>query len=295
MMRMNKKKTKVFAGVLASVMIIGAGVGFCVEKIPAGYVGVQYSVNGGVEDDILTQGWHVVSPMKKVTKYSVATEQLYMSADEREGSKENDSFDVVCKDGKMNIDLEMSYSFNPEQVTKVFSKYRGMNGETVVNSIVRGKIKTKVSEVTSRYTVLDAYMERKAELNKDITTALREYLGEFGINVESANITRAAVDPSIESAITQRSKVAQELEVEKMNQEKARLKAETDLIAAQGANKVMLENAEAEAEAYRVKTSEITPELLNKWLLDKWDGKLPVVTSGSNMLIDFNALTKPSK
>lgn len=290
-MEQKNKKLPVLIALVAAVLIGIPALFICVERIPAGYVGVQYSVNGGVKEDVLTQGWHVVAPTIKVTQYSVATEQLYMSVDERGDSEPNQNFDVICKDGKMNIDFEMSYSFDPENVTKVFEKYRGMDGREVVDSIIRGKIKTKVSEVTSEYSVLEAYQEKKAELNTDITNTLREYLKEFGVNVESANITRASVDASIEAAITERSRVAQELEAEKMNQEKATLKAQTAMIEAEGKNKVMIENARAEAEAYKIKSEQITDELLEKWLIDKWDGKLPAVSGQNDLMLDVKSVT----
>lgn len=279
------KKLIVFAG-LAVLAFIGMIMGImCIERIPAGYVGVQYSVKGGVKDELLTQGWHIVSPTIKVTEYSIATEQLNMTAEDKE------DFDVICSDGKMNIDIEMSYSFDTNHVAAVYQKYRGLDGEEVINNIVRGKIKTKISEVTSNYSVLDAYMEKKAELNADITATLQEYLLDFGVTVESCNITRASVDDSIMTAITERSRVAQELEVEKMNQEKAKLQAETALITAQGQNDVMIANAKAEAEAYKIKTEEITPELLQKWLIEKWNGQLPVF-AGENgeMMLDVSDL-----
>lgn len=279
------KKLIVFAG-LAVLAFVGMIMGImCIERIPAGYVGVQYSVKGGVKDELLTQGWHIVSPTIKVTEYSIATEQLNMTAEDKE------DFDVICSDGKMNIDIEMSYSFDTNHVAAVYQKYRGLDGEEVINNIVRGKIKTKISEVTSNYSVLDAYMEKKAELNADITATLQEYLLDFGVTVESCNITRASVDDSIMTAITERSRVAQELEVEKMNQEKAKLQAETALITAQGQNDVMIANAKAEAEAYKIKTEEITPELLQKWLIEKWNGQLPVF-AGENgeMMLDVSDL-----
>ena len=104
------------------------------------------------------------------------------------------------------------------------------------------------------------------------------------------NITRATVDQSIQDAITERSRVAQELEVEKMNQEKAKLQAETSLIEAEGKNKVMIENAEAEAEAYRIKSEQIDDKLLQKWLIDKWDGTLPAVSGESGLMLDVNSV-----
>ena len=106
------KRGKIGAILAGLVIVVGAvSVAICTEKVPAGYVGVQYSMSGGISDEVLSQGWHIVSPTKKVSLYSVATEQLFMSADEKEGSKDDDSFDVVCKDGVLNVDFEMSYSF----------------------------------------------------------------------------------------------------------------------------------------------------------------------------------------
>lgn len=252
------RKMGIFGLLVSVVLIIAFVFSLFIERIPTGYVGVVYSINGGVQDEILTEGWEMVAPTKQITLYSIATEQLSMT-------KENeDSFDVICKDGKMNIDLEMSYSFASEDVTDVFRKYRGMSGDDVVHNVVRNKIKAKVSEVTSEYTVLDAYMEKKAELNADITAELREYLKEFGITVESANISNARVDAKIEAAITERSQVAQELEIEKQRQEKARLEAETKVIQAQGeADKKIIE-AKAEAEKNRLISESLTPLLVEK-------------------------------
>lgn len=284
------KKVKAFIGLLVIAVVAFFFVMSCVVRVPNGYVGVQYSVSGGVEDEVLTPRWYIIPPTKKVTLYSVATEQFNMSADPKEGGKEDESFDVVCKDGKMNVDVEMSYAFDADKVVDVFEKYRGLSGEEVMDTIIRGKIKTKINEVTSEYTVLDAYMEKKAELNSAITADMRDYLSEFGVCVESCNITRASVAPEIEAAITERSRVAQELEAEKMNQEKARLEAETALIKAQGQRDALLVTAQTEADVYRIKSEQISDKLLQKWLIDKWDGKLPYVSSSSDMMLGIGDL-----
>ena len=116
------KRGKIGAILAGLVIVVGAvSVAICTEKVPAGYVGVQYSMSGGISDEVLSQGWHIVSPTKKVSLYSVATEQLFMSADEKEGSKDDESFDVVCKDGVLNVDFEMSYSFDAVKVPNIFS------------------------------------------------------------------------------------------------------------------------------------------------------------------------------
>ena len=80
------KKGKLGAILLALVLIIGlVCCVVCLEKIPAGYVGVVYNMNGGVDGEVLEQGWHLVAPTKKVTKYSIGIEQSYLTADIRNG------------------------------------------------------------------------------------------------------------------------------------------------------------------------------------------------------------------
>ena len=59
------KKGFIGAIVLAVVLFGGVILGLmCTERIPAGYVGVVYNMNGGVDGEVLQQGWHLVSPTK---------------------------------------------------------------------------------------------------------------------------------------------------------------------------------------------------------------------------------------
>lgn len=274
-------KGKIGATLLGLVMMAGvAGTFICTEKVPAGYVGVQYSMNGGISDEVLSQGWHVVSPTKKVSLYSVATEQLYMSADEREGSKEDDSFNVVAKDGTLNVDFEMSYRFDADKVPDLFSRYRGMSGKDIVNNIIRGKIKTYTNEVTSQFTVLEAHMEKKGELNTKLTEHLKVKLAEYGVEVESATLSRTAVSKEVEEAIVKRTTTAQELEAEKQKQEKAKLEQETKRI-----------EAETKALENQKISDSITKEMLMKMWIEKWDGKLPMVNGeGSSVILPVEGL-----
>lgn len=249
---------------ISGLLLVGALVGgfICTEKIPTGYVGVQFSMNGGVSDEVLTEGWHLVSPAKKVTLYSIATESFVMTKDERSGSKDDESFTVTCKDGEINVDFEMQYTYDSDDVVKVFKKYRGIDGDTVVSSNLRTKIKTVVNEVLSEYTVLEAHLESKAEVNKALSEALREKLGEMGIYVESATLSATRVSSDIQEAIANRTKVAQELEAEKQKQEKAKLEAETKRIQAQAEADAKVIKAQAEADANKLLEQSITDGLI---------------------------------
>ena len=247
--------------VLIVVLILGV---MCIEKIPRGHVGSIYSIRGGTSDDVLAEGWHFVAPTKKVTEYSIATEQLLLTQDDRDGSKNDESFNATCKDGVLNVDLEMSYHFEADNIPTIAKKYRGLSGLDIVDSIIKSKVKTYVNEVTSEYTILEAYMDKKSELNQELTIHLKEALAPYGIVVESATIPRAEPDDAIKSAITERSKKAQEVEAAKQEQEKQKILAETKIIEAQGEADAAIARAEGEAEANRLISESLTPELLEQ-------------------------------
>ena len=170
----------------------------------------------------------------------------------------------------------MQYNFDANQVTNVFTKYRGVNGETVISTNLRSKIKTIANEVLSRYTVLEAHLEKKSEVNKALTEALREELGRLGIFVESATLPATRVSESIQNSINARTQKAQELEAEKLNQEKALLEQETARI-----------NAETEKIKNEEISKSLTKEMLMKMAIEKWDGKLSTV-NGSGVNPIFN-------
>lgn len=50
------KKGTVGAVFLGVILVLGVVFGFmCMEKVPAGYVGVVYNMAGGVDGEVLTQ------------------------------------------------------------------------------------------------------------------------------------------------------------------------------------------------------------------------------------------------
>lgn len=285
-------------GAVISTILVGAivvGTISCATKIPNGYVGVQYSLNQGVKGEILHQGLNFVNPMVKVTKYSISAEQLFLCKDEKAGSEDDDSFNVTCKDGTVNVDLEMSYRFNEDKIIDVFKKYKGMSGQDIVNNVIREKIKGYTKEVTSKYTVIEAKMEKVSELNLELTKHLTDKLAEYGIDVESASISDMRVNSEIEQAITERAKANQDLEAEKQKQQKAKVEAETKVIKAKADAEATKISAEAEANANRLKQQSINETIVKYETQKKWDGKLPVATGESIPMINIPQAEKTDK
>lgn len=255
-------------GILLAVMLIFSIIAavICLERIPTGYVGVVYSMNGGVQDELLTQGFHLVAPTKKVKEFTIGNEQLVLTKDERDGSKDDDSFMVSTADNaNISISFQMSYRFMQDQVIQTYMKFRGMNGEDIVNSRVRTVLKAKISEVTTVYTMMDIYSGDRGKINDEITQFLNEELGqEYGIEVIDASIIDVHPDAQLQQTIDDRVKAMQRKQQAEAEQETIKVQNETKILEAEAAARAKQIEADAEAKANQTISESLTEELLRK-------------------------------
>lgn len=262
---MKMRKGRIGAIVTAIIVIIGlfCVIG-CIEKVPVGYEAVVYNMSGGVSGETLTQGWHIVSPTKRVKHFTISNEQFVLTKDSREGSKEDDSFTVATADDAMlSVSFQMSYRFKSDTLVDTYKKFKGMDGEDIINNRVRTVLKAKISEVTTDYSMMDIYSGNRAEINQKITEYLNKTLGEpYGIEVIDSSIIDVHPDEKLKQAIDNRVTAMQQKQQAQAEQETAKVQAETNLIKAQNEADIKLLEAEAEAEANRLKAASITPELI---------------------------------
>ena len=91
---------------LAVVIIAGLiCVAKCSVRVPAGYIAVEYKMNGGISKNVLTQGWHLISPTVKTSLYSVGIEQSYLTSEDKGDSPKDESFKTPTADGKFKLTL----------------------------------------------------------------------------------------------------------------------------------------------------------------------------------------------
>lgn len=262
---MNKKAGCLGSFVAALVIIaVFFGVVFCIEKIPVGYEGVIYSMSGGVEDETLSQGWHIVAPTKKVKEFTVANEQLILTKDEREGSEGDDSFKVATlDDASISISFQMSYRYKSGEIVDTYKKFKGMDGEDIVENRVKAVLKSKISEITTDYSMMDIYSGNRSEINNKITEYLNnEFSTSYGIEVLDASIIDVHPDDKLQEAIDARVKAVQEKQQAVAEQEKVKVEAETAKIKAENEAAIKVLEAEAEAKANKLLSESITEELV---------------------------------
>lgn len=320
-MSSNEKKTGAPLGrvgliaIVVIVLFIGLILLLCTKRVPAGYVGVIYNISNGVTDEVVSQGWKVLPPTKKVTLYSIGIEQSYLTSEDKGDSPKDESFRTPTSDGKsVTVDLEFSYYFDTERVAETFVRFKGQDGKTVKDTFIKPKISAWTQEVTSTYQVADIFGDKRSEINQELDRYLKEKFYQYGIIIDTVNFTNISVDDETAKAIQKKVNAQQELElanieaktaevnankdkevatieaekekeIATINAEKASIQAQGEAdalkIKTQGEADAIKIEAAAEAAANKMISESLTPELIEKTKIEKWNGDVPSVQGTS--------------
>ena len=253
-----KKKIKIIiAGTTAFLAV--AGITLSVRTVPSGYTGVVVKF-GEVQENTLNAGAHFAIPF--ITSVIKINNQVVRTdVDGESASKDLQTIQTTAS---------INYRVLPDMSADTYKTI----GEDVENIILRPAVQECVKSVISQYTAEELITKRQ-EVSAKINAAVNESVSPYGLSVEKVNILNLNFSAEFNAAI----------EAKQTAQQQA-LKAEQDLERVKIEAQQKVEEAKAEAEAYKLKNQEITGENIKMAWIEKWDGKLPSVQSGDNMLIN---------
>lgn len=266
---MSKKVFAIATGIMVGMAAIAGSiyVGVSMTKVDQGEVGVVYTMKEGVQKETLNPGYHWVGPFAKVKDYPVAQQQLVLSnnaADFNEKKLEKDTHvDAPADGGMVKMNMTVNYNFIPEQVTSLYERFNGMDGEQIVESKVKNSILAYIKEVTPKFSVMDIYSTKRAEVGQEITKYLNSKLKEeYGINISSALIIDVQLDKELQAKVQAKEQAKQDAEKAELDKQTAIAQGEADKAKAEANKAVTITNAQAEAEANRIVSDSITDNLI---------------------------------
>lgn len=313
----------IIAGVSIGIVLIIAIilVAVCTEKIPAGYCGVVYNMRNGVAEETLSQGWHVVSPMKKITLYSIGIEQSYLTSKSEGDSPNDDSFEAPTSDGKgLTMDLTFTYRFDPDRVSNTFTRFKGRSGKEVLTTFIKPNIIAWTKEVTAQYPVTEIIGEQRAMINSVLADYIKNKFDPYGIIIETVSLIDINPDEETREQIQKKVNASQQLELAEIERNTAKIQAEKEKevalinaekekeaalitaeqekevasiqaeqaqIKAQGKAEAVKIEAEAQAEANKMIASSVTPEIIEMKKIEKWSGAVPMVSGENTPIISI--------
>ena len=141
-----------------------------------------------------------------------------------------------------------------DKLVDTYKKFRGMDGESIVNNRVKAVLKSKISEITTDYSMMNIYSGNRAEINGKLTDYLnKEFQKAYGIEVLDASIVDVHPDKQLQKTIDDRVKALQRKQQAEAEQETAKVEAETKLIKVEAETKLIKAQNEAEIKVIKAK------------------------------------------
>ena len=259
-----KKNVQFSIGGIVLIAIVALCVSmFAIERIDSGQTGIIVNLAGserGVDDAKVETGWVFYNRFTKQLFEYPAFAQIV----------DYEPFDIQDKKGTIfKTDPTIEYYIERENAKIVFLRYRKTTFE-LEQSVILTEVKNAYKDIAGLYET-DSLINNRPAFEKEVENLLKDRLIQRGFtfsNIQSSvkpnDVLQAAID-------AKNTAVQNALKVE--NEKKAAIAEAEKVVAA----------AKGKADANRILQESITPELIQLKAVEKWDGKLPLSTSGNTL------------
>ena len=263
-------KYGIFGGIVIILVVLLFWNGYTVDTGEVAIIS-----NFGKVSKIETEGLHFKIPFVQSRKYIETREKTYIfgKTDEMDTTLE-----VSTKD-MQSIKLEFTVQASITDPLKLYTAFQSKYEQR----FIRPRVKEIVQATISRYTI-EEFVSKRAEISKLIFEDLKDDFSQYGMSVSNVSIVNHDFSDEYERAIESKKVAEQEVEKAKAEQEKLKVEAENKVRLAE----YSLQEKELQAKANAVESNSLSPQLLRKMAIEKWDGHLPKVQgNGSNTFINL--------
>ncbi|HEX5421471.1 MAG TPA: prohibitin family protein [Gammaproteobacteria bacterium] len=242
--------------------------------IPAGERGVLLTFNA-VQPGVVLPGAHVKIPfVQSVRTMNVQVQKF--AAQESAASK--DLQDVTTT-------VAVNFHLDPKKVEDLYKDVG--TAADLETKIVAPAVSNAVKAVTARFNAEDLVSNRDT-VRKNIEQEVRSALEAYSAQVDAVNITDFKFSSEYSHAIELKQVAQQRALQAQYELEKVKIDAQQSVVRAEASAKATVVAAQAEAQALQLKQKAVTPELIMLDAVQKWNGQLPTMMTGSGMAPIFD-------
>ena len=266
--------------IIAVVLLVVFSVFVRCTRVDSAEIGIKFN-----KLSLTEQGTLDATPVSGYVFYCPITTDVY-TYETRVRQANYTPFTVQTKDGsKFNMDPLLNYRILRERAIDVFAKYR-RSLDYIEESYMKTAIYDAYRINANKYTA-DELIANRARFEDDVKSMLDTTLNREGFHVEQFT---SQIEPpkSLTDMINAKNAAVQ-----------AALKAENEVKTAEADAKIAVAKAEGEARAMRVKadaeayynrtiSASLSNMIIQEDWIEKWDGHLPQVQGGSNMMPIIN-------
>jgi regulator of protease activity HflC (stomatin/prohibitin superfamily) len=236
--------------------------------INPGQAGVL-SILGKAQDGALLEGLHLKPPfVSSVDIYDVTVQKFEVPA-------QSSTKDLQ----QLSASFAINFRLDETQVVQIRRKQGSL--QNIVAKIIAPQTQESFKIAAARRTVEEAITKRD-ELKQDFDIALGSRLEKYGIIVLDTSVVDLEFSTEFSKAVEEKQIAEQRAQRAVYIAREAEQEAEAQVNRAKG-----------QAEAQRLIRETLTPELLQKQAIDRWNGEFPTVLGGNGALPFINI--DPSK
>ena len=227
---------------------------------------------GQVKNTPLEEGLHFIIPIVNTV------EKLNVRVQKQEIASEASSKDLQ----DISIDLALNWHLIPNETPLVFQQVG--NEIQVTDSIINPALEEAIKAIIAQYTAAEIITKR-SQVKTEIDLVLSDRLKNYHVAVDDLSLVEIAFSKRFRNAVEAKQVAEQQAKQAEFIAQKAIKKAEEKVNLAKG-----------EAEAHRILQASLTPEILQKQAIEKWDGNLPMIIGDkSQQFLDLGRFFKAPK
>lgn len=269
-------KTKIACGVLALTCVLAGLSGYTVETGEVAVLSQFGKVYGTAEE-----GMHFRLPLI----------QTYTKLIVRNTNYDFNQMSVSTKD-MQSILLDLKIQLTIKDAENVYKAFKTRYEE----DLIRPRVNEIVQASISKYTI-EEFISKRQELSTLVFKELQDEFIKYGFEVTNVSIVNHDFSLEYEKAVEAKKIAEQKVETAQFEQEKLKVEAEKRIELEQleqekriveAENKIKLatyeyQERELRAKANKIEAESLSPNLLKKIEIEKWDGKLPQVVGNGTL------------
>lgn len=266
-------------GIWLSALLFGvlAVASLSIVIVPAGYVGVVTNF-GRVEERTLLAGLQIITPVAESVHLIDTRVQPHDFKDIDAASKE---YQQVRASGKLNYHIDPAFAF---------VVYRQL-GPDFASKVIDPALNDFVKEAMPQYAITEILPKRE-EIRKKAKDAMNANLARYFIVVDDIYLANISFSDEYEQAIEDKQVAAQQVQTQQQVLEQKRIQAQQAVVDAEGKANAAVTLATGQAEANRLLSESLTPNLIQYTAITKLNDKISVILlpATGNFLLDTRGL-----
>lgn len=219
---------------------------------------------GEVQKIILNEGIHLIIPIvNTVEKISIRVQKQEISAE----ASSKDLQDVFT-------DVALNWHIIPEEANAVFQQLG--TEQQVIDKIINPAVEEVLKAIMAKYTA-EEIITKRGEVKTGVDDLLTTRLANYHVAVDDISLVHVHFSERFGEAVEAKQIAEQEAKKAEFIALKAIKEAEAKINLAKG-----------ETEAQRLIRETLTPDILQKQFIEKWDGKLPQIMPNGSLKFDVS-------